>query len=251
MYLTELKLKWNSLEKIVQLKDVTTDLLVKELNTCLKTLGNRKFQYDDSANKGFKPDSPIFSPLYIDDIISFFLTRKNILNHLGIQWGRQSFSTGLYFNPINFGMMETSPNFECGESPVFLSLNQEIDLQFRITGKRNFHKNLLKLPFLVFHSFVNLDQNDLIRLEYFANMAKATLAKSKTIVVTETLNKDLVPDVRSLPIDAIFVLRKQFNNKEINPISVDVVNRLSEMIDSLLADNEDHVGNFLETGLIK
>ncbi len=251
MYLNELKLKWKKFEAVLEVDDVTTEVLVKELNRFLKNLNNKKYKYVEYNKKGFKPDSKVFSPYYLDDLISIYLSKRSILKNLGIKWGRQPFSTGLIFNPISFGSMETSPNFEIDDSPYFLSLIQEIDFQFRISGKRRFNKFLVKLPLLVFHTFTNLDLNDLIRSEYYCNMAKATFNKVKTIIVTETLDKELTPDVRSLPIDAVFVLRKQFNEEELQPISVDVVEKLSEMIDSLLAGRDDVTGDFLETGLIK
>lgn len=251
MYLNELKLKWKSFEKIQDEKKLTNEVVVKAFNKFLKNLNSPKYSYFKETKKGFKRDSEVFSSLYLDDLISIFLSRKSILKNLGIKWGRQSFSTGMNFNPISFGEMEKSPNFEIEESPLFLSLIQNMDFQFRITGKRKFKKYQIKFPLLVFHTFVNLDHNDLIRSEYYANMAKATFRKVKTIIVTETLDKELTPDVRSLPIEAVFVLRKQYNNENLKPISVDVVDRLSGMIDSLLAGHDDVPGNFIETGIIR
>ncbi|MCF7792804.1 MAG: hypothetical protein K9N09_02470 [Candidatus Cloacimonetes bacterium] len=251
MYLTELKLKWKGFEKILDEKKLTNELIVQEFNKFLKNLNSRKFKYLEGTKKGFKPDSEIFSSLYLDDFISIFLSKKSILKNLGIEWGRQSFTTGMNFNPLSFGEMEKNPNFEIDDSPMFLSLIQNIDFQFRITGKRRFNKYQLKFPLLVFHTFTNLDLNDLIRSEYYANMAKATFRKVKTIIVTETLDKELTPDVRSLPIEAVFVLRKQYSNENLMPISFDVVERLSEMIDSLLAGHDDVPGNFVETGIIR
>lgn len=251
MYLNELKLKWKNFEKVLNDKETSKEMLVKELNVFLKNLNNRKYKFTEISKKGFKPKSELFSPRYLDDLISYFLTKKNIMNNLGIQWGRQKFSTGLYYNPISFGAMEKSLNYEVEDSPDFLALIQEIDFQFRITGKRRFNKHQLHLPLLVFHTFVNLGHDDLIRSEYYANMAKATFTKAKTIIVTETLDKELTPDVRSLPIEAVFVLRKQYYGEELKPISVDVVKEISELIDSLLARRDDVKGSFQETGIIR
>lgn len=251
MYLNELKLKWKNIEKLPQEKKITIEIIVKEFNRFLKNLNNNKFKYVEATKKGFKPDSELFSPLYLEDLISIFLAKKKILSNQGIEWGRQSFSTGLQFNPISFVELENSPNFEIDASPIFLSLIQNMDYQFRITGKRRFNKFQVKLPLLVFHTFVNLDQSKLIKSEYYANMAKATFGKAKTIIVTETIDRQLTPDIRSLPIEAVFVLRKQYNDEQLKPLSTDVVEKLSEMIDSLLVGRDDVSANFLETGIIK
>lgn len=250
MYLNEIKIKWINFEKEAENKDNSNEIILKALNNFLNTLNNKKFKYVLSSDKGFKPDSELFTPHFIDDLISIFMLKKNILNHLGIIWGKQSFTTGLQFNPISFRDLQDSPNYEYGESPEFLMLVQQIDFQFKIVGKHRFNKYLLNFPLVVFLTFQNLTQDELIKTEYYANMAKRTFPKAKIVIVTETLDKSVTPDVRSLPIDSIFVLRKQFKDAELNPISIDVINALEKKIDSFLAERYDITENFIETGVI-
>ncbi|MDO9577890.1 MAG: hypothetical protein Q7J16_08395 [Candidatus Cloacimonadales bacterium] len=250
MYLNEIKLKWLNFEKEVENKENSNDIILKALNNFLNTLNNKKFKYIASSNKGFKPESEIFTPFYIDDLISVFMQKKKILNHLGISWGKQSFSTGLQFNPISFRDLQDSPNYEYGESPEFLMLVQQIDFQFKIVGKHRFNKHLINFPLIVFLIYRNLTQDDLIKTDYYANMALRTFSKAKIVIVTETLDKSVTPDVRSLPIDSIFVLRKQFKDVELSPISIDVINALEQKIDSFLAERYDITENFIETGVI-
>jgi hypothetical protein len=250
MYLNEIKLKWMQFEKEAKSENVTNEILLKALNTFVKTLSNRKFQYVASSGKGFKSDSQLFTPYYIDDLISLFMNKKEILNHLGIIWGKQSFSTGLLLNPISFRSLQDSPNFEVGESSEFLMLVQQIDYHFKIHGKHRFNKYLLNFPLIVFITLRNLTQDDLIKAEYHANLASRTFSKVKIVIVAETLNKDITADIRSLPIDSIFILRKQYNDEDNNPFSIDVINALEQKIDSLLAERHDALDNFLETGVI-
>jgi hypothetical protein len=250
MYLNEIKIKWINFEKEAESKDISNEILLKALNNFLKTLSNKKFKYVASSNKGFKSDSALFTPYFIDDLVSVFMHKKNILTHAGISWGKQSFTTGLSLNPISLRDLEESPNLEYGDSPEFLMLTQQIHFQFKLVGKHRFNKFLFHFPLVVFHTFKNLTQDELIKTEYYANMSLRTFPKAKNVILTETLDRSVTPDVRSLPFDSIFVLRKQFKDGELNPISIDVVNALEQKIDSFLAERYDVTENFLETGVI-
>ena len=251
MYLNEIKIKWSRFQTEAENPETTNELILKEFNNFTHTLNNKKFKYVATSDKGFKPDSPLFSSCYIDDLISIFMQKKTIIDRTGVVWGKQSFSTGLRLNPISFRALQESPNFEYGNSPEFLMLAQQIDYQFKIHGKHRFYKYLLNFPLIVFLTFRNLTQDDLIKSEYYANMAVSTFSKVKFIIVTETLDQSVTPDVRSLPIEAIFVLRKQYKDNDLNPVSIDVFNALEKMINSLLAERNDVSDNFLKSGIIK
>lgn len=250
MYLNEIRIKWKNVEKAATDKDQSNELLVKALNNFTKQLKNKKYAFVKSTEKGFKQDSSLFKPLYLDDLISVFLNRRSILQHQGIKWGKQRFTANLGINPICICSMQDEPNFITDESPEFLMLTQEIDFQFRITGKRRFDKHQLHFPLLVFRTYQVLKLNDLIRAEYYANMAKKTFAKACIILVTEMVEESLIPDIKTLPIDTVFVLRKQAAGEALEPISIDVVNALEEKIISLLVEKDEVSSNYKKTGII-
>lgn len=250
MYLNEIKLKWLQFVAEAENNEKVNEITLKVFNNFVNTLNNKKFKYVAASDKGFKADSELFNTFYLDDLISLFIRHKSIISQLGIKWGKQSFSTGLQLNPISFRALQESPNFEFSTSPEFLMLVQQIDFQFKIAGKHRFHKYLLNFPLIVFLTFRNLTQDDLIKTEYYANMAVRTFSKVKFVIVTETLDQSVTPDVRSLPIEAIFVLRKQYMENELNPISIDVMNALEQKIDGLLTERYDISQSFIETGVI-
>lgn len=249
MYINELSIKWKKVEQSAAAKTQSNDSLVKALNDFTKQLNNRKYKAGTSSTKGFDEESPLFAPRYLDDLISVFMQRRSVLQHLGIKWGRQSFSAINGLNPINICSIQDEPNFIIEDSPEFLMLSQKIDFQFRISGKRRFNKYLLNLPLLVFHTYRVLTLGDVIQVEYYANMAKKTFTKAKIIIVAEMIDKTLMPDVKALPIDTVFVLRKQNNSDPLEPIALDVVNLLDEKITDLLID-KDIADSFKETGII-
>ena len=73
MYLNEIRIKWKNVEKAATDKAQSNELMVKALNNFTKQLQNKKYVFVKSSEKGFKEDSPLFTPLYLDDLISVFL----------------------------------------------------------------------------------------------------------------------------------------------------------------------------------
>lgn len=252
MYLHEIKIKWKNFQK--KTKDphkVSNEILTGSLNEFINALSNKKYKYNSSTKNGFKPDSPIFSARYLDELLTILVKRTKIIDNIGITWGYQSFSTNLKFNPQNLYVMGENPLFEQIYSKEILHLAQRMDFQFRITGKRIFKKFQIILPLLLFYTFKNLTEKDFITIEYYTKMAKSTFEKSKAIIITETLDDDFVPDLGNSPLDAIFILRKQFNSELGNEISLDVVNLLEEKIKEYLTERDEGTKEFLNTGIIE
>ena len=130
-----------------------------------------------------------------------------------------------------------------------MQLTQKIDVQIRVSGKRNFHKYELNLPLIVFHTCKNLTGEIFTQCEFSANQAKITFKKSKSIIVVETLEKDFFPDIKSSSIDAVFVLKKSYSNMSESELSSDVVDAVEQEIKGYLTNQKDTEG-FQKTGII-
>ncbi len=243
MYLHEIKMKWIKFAKIP--KNENNDEIIQFLNDFLKTLRQRKFNFEKKSGKGFKKSSAIFSVDYLKDLLSVFINRSKILDNNPAKWGIQSFSTNLKFNPADLTSMKNNPSFEATNSPHLMQLVQQIDAQFRTTGKRNFSKYNLSLPLIVFHIFKSISEDEFIKCNYIANLAKSTFAKSKNIIVVEHL--DFVPEIKKSSIDAMFILKKDFPKND--EISIDVVNALEKNILKYLTKDEQNL-DFQKTGIL-
>lgn len=250
MYLHEIGLKWKNFEKAAAEKKGSNENLVNALDKFIKAISNRKFKFNKVSEKGFKENSNVFSNYYLNDLISILMNRRKILSHLGIKWGFQVFNTNLKFNPVSLCSLEKNPNFEQSVSPQLLQLTQEFDFQLRVCGKRNFKRHKLVFPLIVFHTFTNLTDINFIQTEYYANMAKTTFEKSKTIIVTETLEEGFSPDIKSSQIDSICVLRKQYISGS-NDITLDAVDALDHKIKQLLTEENGVLADFTKTGIIE
>lgn len=251
MYLHEINIQWKNFIKAIKEKNTSNEQMVQALNLFLKALANKKFRFNPGTKNGFKPDSPIFSAIYLNDMISVFIERTGVTENKGICWNYGTFSANLRFNPPNFNTMEKHPSFEQDDSVKVLQLCQKLDFQFRISSTKNFNKYQITLPLFVFYTFKNLTEDDFTKTEYISRTAKSTFERSRSIIVTETLSPDFVPTLKASPIDMVFILSKKFQSFGINEISTDVVDILEKKIIQYIFEKEEKNEEFMISGVIK
>ena len=251
MYLHEINIQWKNFIKAIKGKNTSNEQMVQALNLFLKALSNKKFKYNPVTKNGFKEDSLLFSAMYLNDMISVFIKRTGVTENKGICWNYGAFSANLRFNPPDFNAMRKYQKYEQDDSVKVLQLCQKLDFQFRITGTRNFDKYQITLPLIVFHSFKNLTEDDFTKTEYISRNAKTTFEKSRSIIVTETLAEDFVPNLKASPIDMIFILSKKFQSFGINEISTDVVDALENKIVKYIFEKEEKNEEFKISGVIQ
>lgn len=250
MYLHEINIKWENFEKEAAKDQDSIEPIIEALNEFKSALNNKKFLFNKSTKNGFKEDSPIFSSRYLDDLISILINRSGILPQKGLKWGYQSFSTAMKYKSVVFNNIKKRGLFQKEYSSEILSLCQYIDLQMRVKGKRNFEKHEICLPLLSFFTFNKLSEDDFIKAEYFADMAKDSFQQSKTIIVCEVLEDDFVPLLKGTKIDGVYILRKNFQREASEDIDSQVVNNLSDQIKLILNREFKPTEEFKETGII-
>ncbi|HHE38041.1 MAG TPA: hypothetical protein ENL20_05655 [Candidatus Cloacimonetes bacterium] len=251
MYLNELKIKWNNFYKIVNEEPGNNEVMVKALNSFIKTTSNRKYQFRVVTNKGFKRDSHIYFADYLNDMISVIMKRKKIMKNKGISWGYQPFSYKFKFNPVNLFDLAEKPNYNVADSVNILQLVQKMDFQYRISGKRNFEKFKISIPLIQFYIYKNLVEENLVNAEYYSYLAKKTYGISKSIIVCETIDPDFQLNLASSTVDVVYVLRKQCADSEVEDISLDTVNALEEKIDQYLQEEKTTLSEMIERGIIE
>ncbi|MBN1949291.1 MAG: hypothetical protein JW784_06070 [Candidatus Cloacimonetes bacterium] len=252
MYLHEISMKWQVFQQLAEdYQKAENKELVAALNEFITSLSNRKYKYNPSSRNGFQDDSPLFSARYLDDLVTVLIQRTEIQKKIGVSWGYQAFSIHLKFNPPSLMLMGINPMFEQNMSVPVLSLVQKMDFQFRITGKRNYRKYRIAFPLIQFHDFKNLNELDYIRVDHYAKLAKETFSKSRSIVISETLEDRFVPNIRTSSFDAIFVLKKQYRSEGSGELSLQTVNLLEERIRELLNERPEESLGFKNEGIIE
>ncbi len=251
MYLHEINIKWQNVEKSSQGDDDDSlESLVNSINEFINALSNRKYKFNNSTKNGFKGDSPLFSGLYLDDLISFLIKKTGVLEQKGLSWGIQTFDTGMRYNSI-LRDNKDSELFHKEESSEILSLVQQFDIQMRIHGKRNFEKHLVNLPLITFYTYNTLYEDDFIKTEYFANLARQSFQRAKAVIVCESLADGYNPILKGSAIDSIFILRKGYQSKALDHIDIGVVEELLAKIQIYLMGRVIHNGDFAENGIIE
>ncbi len=249
MYLNEIIMKWKKVEQVVEnnLTKENVDLFAKSLTDFTKEMTNKKFRINKTG--GFKSSSDLFSVKYIDDILSLIIEKHSITKEKGVYWGLQTFSMNSLPCPENIEILKKNKNFDKFKSPKLLQLVKRLDLQYRIVGTRVFAKQTLSIPIIIFYTYRNFHEESFIRIEHLAKLAKKTYPKAKTIVVAETIDKDLVSILKSTDLVSVFVLRRQYKSSKTNPISSSVINGLEQKILSIVNDSPKINYSEIETGI--
>jgi len=246
MYLHEINIKWGKISKAIEESKGSNKEIVEMFNVFRSAIINNKYKFNKLNSKGFIDESPLFSVNYLHDLVSVIMRRQNIIDHTGIFWGCGKFNMNLVFSPTSFNTLEKDLSFKQLSSPEVLFLGQKIDLNYRVSGKRNFEKYESILPLIVFHTFKILGNEDMSYLNHLAGLSKNAFSKSRTIMLTEKLEQDFIPDLTSTNIDHVCVLTKGNDKK----ISVDVVNELEKLINGILNEKHTISKNVLNTGII-
>ncbi len=246
MYLHEINIKWTKISKAVEKSNGSNQEIVEMLNIFRKAITNSKYKFNKLNSKGFIDESPIFSVNYLHDLVTVIMKRESIIDHTGIFWGSGTFNMNYAFSPVSFNTLEKNLHFKQSFSPEVLFLGQKIDLHYRIAGKRNFEKHESILPLIVFHSYKILKHENMLYLDSLAGLSKNAFNKSKTIILTEKLEEDFIPDLSSTNIDHVCVLIKGNDNK----ISVEVVDELEKLVNNILKEKYTIPKNILDTGII-
>lgn len=246
MYLHEINIKWSKISKAIESSSGSNKEIVEMFNVFRAAIINNKYKFNKLNSKGFIEKSPLFSVNYLHDLISVIMKRHSIIDHTGIFWGCDKFNMNLVFSPSSFNTLEKDLKFEQLSSPEVLFLGQKIDLNYRVSGKRNFEKHVSMIPLIVFHTFKILGNKDMLYLNHLAGLSKNAFSKSRTIMITEKLEKDFIPDLTSTNIDHVCVLTKGNDKK----ISVEVVNELEKLINGILNEKHTISTNVLDTGII-
>lgn len=253
MYLNEIQIKWDKVEKAMQDAAQSGDYaeLAAQLSDFTAELGNAKFYNTKNTKGGFKSNCPLFDPAYLDDLLTLLIQQSGIMQQKGLHWGWQTHTVELCLNPQKYYVNDKDRVLTQKPSARYLSLVQSLDLQYRQREARNFNKAEILFPILLFSTHKVFTEADFIQFAYDCRQAVGSYNKANCFVVTEYMEAGFNPDLSRTQVDGIFVLRKQHTNgKKNNGIMPDVINALHQKIYSCLFEEEGKKSSFRESGTI-
>jgi len=240
MYLSELKLKWKSFQEQIEAPGASNADLAEALSTYLGVIHNKKFVFNKSRGTGFHHTSALFSAYYLHDLISALLKRNSIVKEPGMSWGFNSFSYDFNLSGFSPQLSSLSPEIFKLQTPPVLSLTQKIDFQYRISGKRNFTKTEIVMPYLLFFAYKSPQTEHLFMIEHYARIAADISRAVKVFIVCETLEDCQKCEFGDLPI-SIFALRDQNHKTNTLQLSTEIIDKLDLAIKEALSPVE-HMG---------
>ncbi len=252
MYLQELLLQLKLFGKLESIEDGVEKYhtIAKAITKFVTALSNPKYRYNSETGNGFKPHSPIFSSIYLDDVVNLLLRNQPILKKKGIIFDRLAFDSDIIFNPEKLIEIDSEPMLSLVKSDEVLQIAQKIELQYRPQGRRNFKKYFITLPILIFITHRVFTKEKFSSALKIINKAKQTFKKAKMIIVCETLSNNFYPEIGDKQIDSVFILRKQYAGQPLNPIDPNLLKELENRIDFILKDIEPDYTKLVEKGVV-
>ncbi len=240
MYLNEIVLQYRkfdaALKKVKSTEHDTYEQLAQAMTCLITQLESSKYHYNKSSKSGFKKNSPIFWPTYLEDMLCTVVKRQKILANRGVFWGKHPFSMNIGVKPKSFVDMEKDLCFNYQDSPPFMQISQQIDIQLRATGKKVLSKFNLVLPLVILSVHKKLGIDQLIRDHYYSVKAKETFGLSKYFVICESIDSNVHYDEINPEIDLLFVLKRKKSSRKGGSIHAEVLKAISDNLNESLHD---------------
>ncbi len=252
MYLQELLLQLKSFIKLEEIENIEDKYqkIADAITKFVTSLSNPKYRYNSQTTNGFKPNSPVFSSIYLDDVIYFLIKNQPILKNKGVIFDKISFDSNIRFKPDKLINLDKYPMLSFEKSEEILQIAQKIEIQYRPSGKRTYNKYNIVLPIMLFSTQRILTKDKFNNALKIIKKATKCFEKAKMIIVCETIHQDFFPEIKDKEIDSVFVLRKQFYSQKLQPIDPEILKKLEQRIDYILQDFEPDYKKMIEKGVI-
>jgi hypothetical protein len=213
MYLNDLILNWNKVElAIKESADSPISTIISSVSEFTKFLGTAKFKHQPNKKCGFPDTHDIFKPYYLYDIISLLLEEAMIATTEDyLKLGKREFSTKIRLIANPFKKQIDKPYLEIFTSDKYFNVGLEFDIQYRLTGRKNYSKSVLYIPLIIFYV------EKQFTLESFKEISKLKrdmyLLNPHTLLfcICESVNKKLISHYQSLE-DDLYILRGNFTS---------------------------------------
>ncbi len=254
MYINEINIKWKKFESLVNGKEtneLTNEMILPILNEFVNAISNNKYLFNKETGNGFKEDSPVMSTSYMDDYLSI-LIKKIIGNSTAMEWGFQNLTNLAGFNLSCFKDFVAKPHLQKTDLPGFLMLTANLDMQFRLKGKKSFEKSELKYPLMVFSNIKVFDMREFLLFNHYAKILKNLFPGVVIFVICEGFDSSIFEPKSDVYFNYLLALRKK--NLKTNTLleyTVEAMNTLEEIIQKSFYEERKIVDNILTPKILE
>lgn len=231
MYLNELILNWKKVQNYIDsdYEEQSFVHFIKALNSYLYLLNNPKFSAKKDSKSGFDISHEIFSPTYLEDMITMILKPSGLLSNPTLKLNYQSFNYNLHFKTMSFidSIIKHQLDFSTSE-PVF-SLCMEMNFQYRPVSKKVFAKDNFVIPLMIFYIAKNLKHDNIKQIREFDYLLTLCNPQVKFYVICETIEQKSINEIDFCR-DKLFIIKKSLETDDFKGIDLGVVLSLQKQI---------------------
>lgn len=251
MYLNELLLAWRKVDSVYDIKyKKSLDSIVNAISEFTEQLySNPKFHFTEKTNTGFTPDSDVFFPYYIYDILDKIFRELDVTDEIsGLSLKKRFFHTGMQIQKKSLVNTIKKPDIKFTQSDSYYSLCLVFDLQYRMNSKKFFTKTKVYIPLIVFYVKKSFNLEDLNQILKIKQEVKGFNAKAKVMCISEYADKKYIEHFEDIKEDLYFV-RTGFLG-EYRDINVDVCKFIKSQIETYILDLEKNIDEIVPFGHI-
>ncbi|MBL7107962.1 MAG: hypothetical protein ISS38_01505 [Candidatus Cloacimonetes bacterium] len=131
-----------------------------------------------------------------------------------------------------------------------LVIGQNVELKYRIQGRKTFVSKDINLPFIVIETTMVLDEWNAINFHNLARRFKKIFPQTMFLKFVEVVREDFDIDVNSLNINEIFVIQQQTTNMKRKDISAEVISAFLNKIQDYFSKKKEDFIQKIETGIL-
>lgn len=249
MYLNEINIqykKWrNENMEISENNKTTINQKIELYKNYRYFLFSKKFRDENTFVKSRKLFETVLS-----EFTYFLLKDLEFLKDENIFLARAELPLSIKFKYNSARNLRNSKFLKTPLQKMRLVIGQNVELKYRIQGRKTFVSKDINLPFIVIETTMVLDEWNAINFHNLARRFKKIFPQTMFLKFVEVVREDFDIDVNSLNINEIFVIQQQTTNMKRKDISAEVISAFLNKIQDYFSKKKEDFIQKIETGIL-
>ncbi len=254
LYLNEINIQYKKWSKSnLEIEKNSKENIQKKVdlyNEYHKTISNEKYVSRERYRDGFPIKHPLFQTVLTEFCYYLFKDLTQVKNkELILADMRTLERISIQYEQLKNIRKEAIFSFMYTDKHLVIGANYE--LQYRVKGRKNWHREEVFIPFVIIALEQVLTRDILLKRSFIATEIKRLSPKCLYIIACETAHSNLNLNLASIPIDNIFVLRKQIVDTDKKPVDLNIVWKMYLIVRNFLVSEKEDYENLIVKGILK
>ena len=249
MYLNEINIQYKKWKKanleISENNENTIKQKIKLYKDYRYFLFSKKFRDENTFIKNRKLFETTLSEF------SYYLIKDlEILKNENIFLSRAELPIGIKFRYNSLKNIKKDEILKITTQKMRLVIGKNIDLKYRIQGRKTYISEIILIPFVVVETAMVLDDWNVLNFQNYARRFKKIFPQTLYIIFSEVVRDDFNIDINNLNLNGIYVIQKQTTNMKRKEISFEVISAFLKKIQDCFSQEKEDFVRQIETGIL-